>query len=513
MKNPSGQASPAKIGHDVAVYDTDAFPARKEGRNLCETRANIIAASRDPDAPLATVLVTAYNRIEKTRLCLESILRYTKETDYELLLFDHGSTDGTFDYFQSLKHPRKKVVRFSRNTTKLLPEALNLRCKYIVGLGNDVVVTQNWLSNLIACAESDPRIGVIVPLSSNVSNFQEVDLQFADLDDMQRKAAAFNVSDPKKWHERLRLVMPLYFVKKECFDLAGLGDYGIGQFMDDDWVFNIRRAGYRAMLCKDTFVHHNHDFRKGEDKDPREFAESLQKGRENFKQKHYGIDAWDDVNNYEPDMAGMIKQPAVGGDVEILGIDVRCGTPILEIKNKLREFGVFSARLSALSQDAKYYLDLKTICEGEVVCARAHHLSDYFDPGRFDYVVLGTPLNTYDHPVRFLTAMIKALKNQGQLFIRLRNTFDVCTMANILGNNDNFYDNCPVHLPVRTIQQAIYPIGGIIKEVRVESHQVENGLVGQFTEIVQKAKLTNNVNETMIKLFAESYLLHIVRAQ
>jgi GT2 family glycosyltransferase len=394
---------------NIAIYDTDDFPARKDGKDLCETRANIVAATRLPDAPLASLLLLAYNRLEKTKLCIESILKYTSDIDYELILFDNGSTDGTFEYFMSLEHPRKKIVRVTKNHTRLIPECVTLTARYIVGVNNDIVVTRNWLSNLIKCAESDCRIGMIVPAMSNVSNVQEVDLQFNSLDDMQKKAAAFNVSDPGKWHERLRLVTPLYFIKKECADLVGLGDYGIGQFMDDDWIFNLRHAGYKAVLCKDTFVHHNHDFRNSEDRDADEFEKLLLKGRESFRAKHYGVDAWDDVNNYELNMIEMVKQPTRSGTVEILGIDVRCGTPILEVKNRLRGFGVFSPRLSALSEDSKYYLDLKTICEGDVFCAKVEDLRECFENRRFNYIVLGAPLNMYNHPLKLLKVLLGLL--------------------------------------------------------------------------------------------------------
>ncbi len=498
---------------DVIVYDTDDFPARKEGRDLCETRANIIAASRHPNAPLVSILVVAYNRLEKTKRCVESIIKYTMGIDCELILFDHGSTDQTFEYFRSVEHPRKKVIRVTKNATRIIQEVLNFTGKFIVVAGSDIVVTQNWLSNLIKCAESDHGIGMIVPTMSNVSNLQEVDLQFASIDEMQEKAAMYNVSNFKKWHERLRLVTPLYFIKKECFDLVGLGDYGIGQFLDDDLAFNVRRVGYKAVLCKDTFVHHDHDFRNLEDKDPIEYAKSLEKGQKDFKQKHYGVDAWDDVNNYELNMIDMVKPPVSNENVEILGIDVKCGTPILEIKNKLREFDLCTARLSALSEDPKYYLDLKTICEGDVFCGRKDHLPEYFENRRFDYVVLGTPLNTNAQPIGLLKKLLKLLKSEGQLFIRLRNTFDVCTMMNALGNDRSFYDNCPVHLTVEFIQRTIHPLNAIIRELRVESHTVGNDVATQFSEIVKNVGLAKKFDETMTRLFAENYVLNIVHTQ
>jgi GT2 family glycosyltransferase len=440
---PGGGAGGASGGGDVAVHETDNFPARQPGKNLCETRANIVAASRVPGAPLVSILVTAYNRLEKTKLCVESILQHTTGIEYELILFDHGSADGTFEYFKSVEHPRRRIVRVTKNATRLVAELMAFSGRFMVLAGNDMVMTHNWLSNMLKCAESDSRIGLVVPLTSNVSNFQEVDLGFTSLEQMQEKAAAFNVSDPRKWHDRLRLVTPMYMIRKECFDLVGLGDYGLGQFMDDDLAFRARRAGYRCVLCKDTFVHHNHDFRNAEDKDPVAFNEGLEKGRKDFMEKHFGIDAWDDASDYEPDMIQMLRQPPSGREVEVLGVDVKCGTPILEVANRLREFGTLSARLSAFSQDARYYVDLKTICAGDVRCGRPEDLPWCFDEACFDYIVLGAPLNSYADPGRLLRGLLRLLRGAGQLFVKLRNTFDIYSMMNMLGNNRNFYGDYP----------------------------------------------------------------------
>lgn len=58
------------------------------------------------------------------------------------------------------------------------------------------------------------------------------------------------------------------------------------------------------------------------------------------------------------------------GTTHVLGVDVRCGTPILDVKNWLRRRGPDQVELSAFAQDAKYWVDLKTVCQGPVICDR-----------------------------------------------------------------------------------------------------------------------------------------------
>ena len=49
-----------------------------------------------------------------------------------------------------------------------------LRGRYFVGLPYDVLVTTNWLKNMLICMESDERIGFVVPMSDNTSNLQRL---------------------------------------------------------------------------------------------------------------------------------------------------------------------------------------------------------------------------------------------------------------------------------------------------------------------------------------------------
>jgi len=373
--------------NEIIVLDTNAKAAPEPGEGLVETRIKRVTAILGEGSELVSVAVQAYNRLEKTKICVECILKYTTEFEYELILFDNGSNDGTFDYFQSIEHPRKKIIRVTKNVGSTVNILFNhFSGRYLAYVFGDVYVTKNWLKNLLTCIKSEATIGMVVPVSSNMS-WQGIDMSFNTLGEMHKKAAQHNVTDPRLWHERLTVFPPVALYKRETVELAGGWDSGIYHYLgDNDLSFRIRRAGYKTMICKDTFVHHDHNRANPSEKDPEESKRSHEAGRKDFRTKYFGIDAWEDINNFESTMMSLVNpQKQLDSDaLEILGVDVLCGTPILELKNKLREANIYNIRLSAFSIDPKYWYDLKTICAGEVVVDRIEFINEYFSDTRFD---------------------------------------------------------------------------------------------------------------------------------
>lgn len=422
---------------NLQIIDTSSLAPPTEADNLYISRKKAYE-NLLPGEPEVTILVVAYNRLEKTKRCVESILEYTKEIDYELLLVDNGSEDGTLEYFQSVGYPRKRIIRITKNLGAQYAMNLAMRSfsgRYFVQVTNDVVVTKNWLSNLLRCMESDPQIGMVSPGSSNISNLQEIPLSFSSYEEMQKKAAAYNQSDPRKWEQRLRLITVILLIKRELIEQMGMIDRGFyHDFGDDDFSARVRRAGYKLMLCMDTFVHHDHDFRRGEDKDVQKFHLSLEKGRKNFTDKYYGLDSWEDMSNYEGYLIHGFPRSKPPASPRILGVDTACGLPVLQIKNELRHRGSLSAGTAAFTSDAKYYYDLQTVCD-EVFCDKIERLPDFLENRSFDYIVLGRPINTYSEIPRLLRSLLGALRPSGTLFLKLRNTQDVLSYLTMMGRS------------------------------------------------------------------------------
>ncbi len=426
--------------HNVIEINTDKMERPDETDNLLKVREQLAAGfDRCEHISDATIVVVALNRLNKTKECVESILKYTKNVDYDLVLIDNGSTDETLEYLKSVDYEKVRVIRLTKTVS--LPVSLyylDLKSvsKNVVLLANDMIVSQNWLSNMLYAVKTDKKIGMIVTMSNNTSNLQDPGIPFTDIDDFQRKAAEFNKSDPSKWQERLRLMTVAALVTKECLMSIGWPFLDIGyahDFSDDDITFRIRRAGYKTVLAGDVFVCHNHDHSVAVNRSSEQINKSLILGKTAFRNKFFGVDAWDDANGYVfPFIGSKITPPSDGKNVHILGIDCKAGMPILDIKNTIRKFGIFEPNVSAFTQDGKYYTDLKTFCD-DVICDRIDYLKNHYNESSFDYIIISEDINKYAEPISLIKSAYSLLKKKGQLFVSLKNVFNAGAIMNMLG--------------------------------------------------------------------------------
>ena len=413
----------------MIILNTDNLEAPDPAHGIWENRAAAYKMYDAPGVPRCTIAVTAYNRLEQAEKCVECILKYTAGIDYELLLIDNGSTgEDVLEYFKSVGHDKKIVVRVTKNIGFNYAWQVaknNFSGKYLVIVSGDVYVTKNWLNNLLTCYESDPRIGFAEPVSNNVSNMQQVDLGYSDFEDMQRRAAAYNVSDPLKWEERLRCISLIGIYSRPVLDTIGLGDAAfVHDFTEDDLAARLRRGGYRLMLCRDTWVCHDHDYSSLSPKELEAFNARLDYGRGAFREKYRGLDAWDDTLNFEFALLFPLDTHPFGTEkLKILAVDCRCGTPLLEARNRLRRRGLTHTESHAFTTHAKYYTDLLAISES-VVCAAESGIDGAYGENTFDIVMICEPVNLYDGPAALMQSLLRVTKRGGLLLYKLRNTFD-----------------------------------------------------------------------------------------
>jgi GT2 family glycosyltransferase/Tfp pilus assembly protein PilF len=218
-----------------------------------------------PGDELASIIILCCNELECTRLCLESVLRKTRPL-YELILVDNGSTDGTPTYLQDLptrSEPTRVVVirndanrGFAAGCNQALGQA---RGRYLVFLNNDTVVTENWLSGLIAWATHDwPHIGLVGPTSNYAPPPQYVPGDYRDLAGLDAFAARWHHEHVGKALSVERLTGFCLLGRREVLDQVGGFDegFGLGFFEDDDLCVRAREAGFGLLVARDIFIHH-----------------------------------------------------------------------------------------------------------------------------------------------------------------------------------------------------------------------------------------------------------------
>jgi GT2 family glycosyltransferase len=57
----------------------------------------------------ASIIILTHNNLEYTSQCLESIFEKTSFHDYELVIVDNASTDGTPEFLEEVKSQRTNV--------------------------------------------------------------------------------------------------------------------------------------------------------------------------------------------------------------------------------------------------------------------------------------------------------------------------------------------------------------------------------------------------------------------
>ncbi|OXL16207.1 glycosyltransferase family 2 protein [Polynucleobacter cosmopolitanus] len=95
-----------------------------------------------------------YNSVEYTKLCVDSMIAHGTPLD-RLVVVDNGSKDETRDYLSTL--PLGGRIFNNQNLgcgVAWNQGALHLQSEWTIVMNNDVLVSPNWIENLIGAAES-----------------------------------------------------------------------------------------------------------------------------------------------------------------------------------------------------------------------------------------------------------------------------------------------------------------------------------------------------------------------
>ena len=220
----------------------------------------LISATKRPEHNygLTSIIIVTHNQLPYTQQCIDS-LRMRTDEPYELILVDNGSSDGTPRYLSSLADVN--VILNSDN--RGFPAAVNQGIaaasgRNILLLNNDTLVTTGWLHRMLVRLYSATEIGIVGPVSNNISGPQQVPVNYTDLASLDGFAWAWGKQHNQQSMDESRLVGFCMLIKRELIDKVGTFDeqFGIGCFEDDDFCRRANAAGFRTVIATDSFVHH-----------------------------------------------------------------------------------------------------------------------------------------------------------------------------------------------------------------------------------------------------------------
>lgn len=255
-------------------------PDARYGRAFLEATRSVVLGEAEPEndragfLPLfaASIIIPVFNKVEFTRKCIHSIIKNTAGINFEVIIIDNNSEDGTKAYLASLSGD-VKVITNDKNvgyTIACNQGAQIASGKHLVFLNNDTEPQPGWLEQLIMLAESDASIGAVgAKLVYPNGLLQEAGgMVFRD----GRGWNFGNGDNPDKVvYSRIYEVDycsgACLLVKHDLFKNIGGFDeqYAPAYYEETDLCFALRKKGYKTLYNPNALVIHHESVTAGLD--------------------------------------------------------------------------------------------------------------------------------------------------------------------------------------------------------------------------------------------------------
>lgn len=262
LANPEEEGGSPELRVNEESQPSTALPPKEEKEKI--------------ENPKVSIIIPVFNNLCLNRQCLKSIYQNTQDSNYEIIVVDNASTDGTTDFL--LHEAAKGLLRVIRNDANLgFAKACNQGAEaalssYLMFLNNDTEPQKGWLEPLLEILENDPSVAA----AGSKLLFPDGKIQHAGvviIDDRKlpdplvarhvyyEKPGDFNDANQRRTFQALTAACLL--VRKSAFRQAGgFEEEFWNGYEDVDLCFKFQERSWKLVYQPESVVIH-HESKSG----------------------------------------------------------------------------------------------------------------------------------------------------------------------------------------------------------------------------------------------------------
>lgn len=217
---------------------------------------------------MVDVIVPVYRDLQTTRACLESVLAASVSTPFELVVVDDASPEVALADWLSEQACAGRFTLLRNDSNRGFVASVNNGMmlhpdRDVLLLNSDTEVANDWLDRIVRCAYRALKIATVTPFSNNgticsypYDGWQGATpgtLGLGGLDALFAETLAGRMVDIPT------AVGFCMFIRRDCLEAIGAFNeraFGRGYGEENDFSLRAANAGWRNVLCADTFVFH-----------------------------------------------------------------------------------------------------------------------------------------------------------------------------------------------------------------------------------------------------------------